>query len=614
MEKIQLEHSRSPEDDDNALRSFDFSFLEPTSTLLPIASSQAQSRAHTRQGSASRPSLSRRGSDATLNQAPITRKSSQITLAPLPDVFPENLGKALKHPTNLDGTSQGKESDLERALIPPIIPPSDSSESNQPQQPWKPPFGLPREIAFIAIISFSQLLTQAGLGMAIAPLQNIGRTFGNPSPGQLSWFAAGYSLTVGTFILIMGRLGDMYGHKKLFTLGWIWYALWSLVAGFSAFSHNQIFFDFSRAMQGIGPAALLPNALAIIGRTYPPGFRKDMAFALFGSTAPGGFVIGAVFASLLAERAWWPWAYWIMGITCLICGLVGVFVVPMDQEDEDKGDMSFDYLGAITGVTGLILFNIAWNQGPTVGWNEPYVLIFLCNGFWITILFLIIETKVSQPLIPLNGLSKQVGLVLACIACGWSSFGIWIYYLFQFSQLLRHNSALVSSAQMVPCAISGLCAAITTGILLGRVRAAYIMAFAMTCFCVGNILLATQPIGQTYWIQTFLAIVITPWGMDMSFPAATIILSNYVPRRHQGVAGSLVTTVVNYSISLGLGFAGTVQVNVDEGANPTLSLLKGFRGAWYMAIGLAGLGIMVACYFVYDGFGQKPEPASEEDS
>ena len=412
----------------------------------------------------------------------------------------------------------------------------------------------------------------------------------------------------------MGRLGDMFGHKKLFTLGWIWYALWSLVAGFSAFSHNQIFFDFSRAMQGIGPAALLPNALAIIGRTYPPGLRKDMAFALFGSTAPGGFVIGAVFASLLAERAWWPWAYWIMGITCLICGLVGVFVVPAGQEDEDKGDMSFDYLGAITGVTGLILFNIAWNQGPTVGWNEPYVLIFLCNGFWITILFLIIETKVSQPLIPLNGLSKQVGLVLACIACGWSSFGIWIYYLFQFSQLLRHNSALVSSAQMVPCAISGLCAAIMTGILLGRVRAAYIMVFAMTCFCVGNILLATQPIGQTYWIHTFLAIVITPWGMDMSFPAATVILSNYVPRKHQGVAGSLVTTVVNYSISLGLGFAGTVQVNVDEGATPTLSLLKGFRGAWYMAIGLAALGIMVACYFVYDGFGKKPELASEEDS
>ena len=611
MERIHLEHSRSPEEEDAALRSFDFSLLEPTSTRLPIPSSQAQSRADTRPGS---PSRTRRGSDVTLSQNPLTRRNSQITLAPPPDSLPELPGKASKSPVHPDGTLNDKESDVERALIPPTNPPSDSRQLDQPEQPWKPPFGLPREIAFVAIISFAQLLTQAGLGMAIAPLQNIGRTFGSPSPGDLSWFAAGYSLTVGTFILIMGRLGDMYGHKKLFEFGWMWYALWSLVAGFSAFSHNQIFFDFSRAMQGIGPAALLPNALAIIGRTYPPGLRKDMAFALFGSTAPGGFVIGAVFASLLTEKVWWPWAYWVMGITCLVCGVVGFFVVPQDHDDEDKGDMTFDYLGAITGVTGLILFNIAWNQGPSVGWNQPYVLIFLCNGFWITVLFLIIETKVSQPLIPLNGLSKQVGLVLACIACGWSSFGIWIYYLFQFSQLLRHNSPLVSSAQMVPCAISGLCAAITTGLLLGRVRAAYIMVFAMCCFCTGNVLLATQPIDQQYWIQTFLAIVITPWGMDMSFPAATIILSNYVPRKHQGVAGSLVTTVVNYSISIGLGLAGTVQVNVDQGDNPTQSLLKGFRGAWYMAIGLAGLGIIVASYFVYDGFGQKPELASEEDS
>lgn len=86
--------------------------------------------------------------------------------------------------------------------------------------------------------------------------------------------------------------------------------------------------------------------------------------------------------------------------------------------------------------------------------------------------------------------------------------------------------------------------------------------------------------------------------MDMSFPAGTIILSNAVPRRHQGIAGSLINTVVNYSISLGIGFAGTVEVHVNGGGGTKELRLKGYRGGWYMAIGLAGLGLFLAVVFL----------------
>lgn len=134
------------------------------------------------------------------------------------------------------------------------------------------PESLLREAAFVGVICGAQLMTQAGLGQSIAPLHIIGDSFGTRNPGQLSWFAAAYSLTVGTFILIAGRLGDVYGHKKFFIIGFFWYALWSLLAGFSVYS-NQIFFDCCRAFQGIGPALLLPNAIAILGRTYVPPHR-----------------------------------------------------------------------------------------------------------------------------------------------------------------------------------------------------------------------------------------------------------------------------------------------------------------------------------------------------
>ena len=121
------------------------------------------------------------------------------------------------------------------------------------------------------------------------------------------------------------------------------------------------------------------------------------------------------------------------------------------------------------------------------------------------------------------------------------------------------------------------------------------MLLSMIFFCAGNVLLAAMPAGQTYWAQMFVALVVMPWGMDMSFPSATIIMSNTMPREHQGMAASLVTTVVNYSISLGLGFAGTVQSRIDPNSE---NILAGYRAAWYLGIGLAGLGIIVALAFV----------------
>ncbi|KAH7049287.1 hypothetical protein B0J12DRAFT_574349 [Macrophomina phaseolina] len=466
---------------------------------------------------------------------------------------------------------------------------------------------LAKEALFVTVIASAQLMTQAGMSQSMAPLHIMAADYGNPSPGQLSWFTAAYSLTVGTFILIAGRLGDMYGHKPLFVLGWFWYGVWSLVAGLTVYTRSQIFLDVCRALQGVGPAILLPSSLAILGSTYPPGRRKEMVFSIYAATAPNGFIIGATFSGILAQFAWWPWTYWICALVCVGYGVLAWVVVPGDEEEEhDEADgprqkQTFDYLGAVTGVIGLVLFNVAWNQAPIVGWEEPYVIALLVLGVLFFIAFVVVEKKVAQPLVPISSLDAHVGFVLACMAFGWSSFGIWIYYFWQFTTLLQHNTPLNVVAQNVPCGISGACASLTVGFLLSRVRTAYLMLGAMCAFCVGNVILATLPVGRLYWEQAFWSVLITPWGMDMSFPAATIILSNHVPKRHQGIAASLVTTVVNYSISWGLGIAGTVEVHVNEGG---ANELAGYRGAWYSGIGLSGLGIIISLLFVLSSYRQ----------
>lgn len=120
---------------------------------------------------------------------------------------------------------------------------------------------------------------------------------------------------------------------------------------------------------------------------------------------------------------------------------------------------------------------------------------------------------------------------------------------------------------------------------------------SMTAFTLGNILTVIAPVHQTDWALTFVCLLVIPWGMDMSFPAATLMLSNSVERKHQGIAASLVTTVVNYSISLSLGFAGTVEVHVNNGGTTPEDVLRGYRGALYFATGLGALGIVLSVVF-----------------
>ncbi|KAK8161789.1 YOR378W-like protein [Phyllosticta citrichinensis] len=478
-------------------------------------------------------------------------------------------------------------------------------------QSTKPPMGLAHEIAFVVLASSAQLFTQAALAESIAPLNIMSKDFGHPSPGQQSWFTAAHSLTVGTFILIAGRLGDMFGHKKLFVFGWFWFSFWSLISGFTVYSHSQIFLDISRALQGIGPAVLLPSSLALLGQAYPPGRRKEMVFSFFGATAPNGFTLGAVFSGIMAQLAWWPWTFWLMAIFCCVNGVLALFIIPNYFHQDDTASQkdtkqSFDWKGAVTGVLGLVLFNIAWNQAPIVGWSEPYIIVLLILGVLIFVAFLFIECRVDQPLVPVASFDSHVCFVLMCMALGWSSFGIWLYYIWQFTVNLQQNTPLNVAAQLAPTCVAGICAAFTVSKLLSKVPTSFIMMCAMIAFCIGNIIFAVLPVGRLYWKQLFWATLITPWGMDMSFPAATIILSNHVPRRHQGIAASLVTTVVNYSISWGLGIAGTVEVNVNNGGLTDADTLKGYRGAWYAGIGLSGLGAVVALTFIVSSLRHRP--------
>lgn len=484
-------------------------------------------------------------------------------------------------------------------------------------------------------LCFAQLLTQAGLGQSVAPLHYIGDSFGVTTPGLLSWYPAGFSLTVGTFILPAGRLGDVFGPKRLLLIGWAWYSLWSLLAGLAIYTTNS-FFIIARVFQGIGPALLLPNAVAVLGRIYKRGRRREIVFSLFGATAPSGFLVAAVFASILTDRVSWSWAYYLMAITCALLVVATWAFVPDDDEPaqaqasggdghlegekriedeeresggedgEDGGRVSInessdpiwqriDGAGALLAVLGLVLVNVPINQAPISGWSDPWVGTLLGVGVLFLVAFVLYEMHwAKHPLAPLASLTRNSIYVLGCLALGWSSFGIWIYYLWQILERLRRQPILLVAAQVAPASVSGFLAAICSGLLMGRIGPSPVMLIAMLAFMTGNILVATMPVDQTYWAQAFVSFIVAPWGMDLSFPSASIVLSYSVPRHHQGAVASMVSTVINYSISIGLGLAGTIEVHQNRGGTDEL---KGFRAALYLAIGLAGAGATIASVF-----------------
>ncbi|KAH8881482.1 hypothetical protein GQ53DRAFT_754311 [Thozetella sp. PMI_491] len=415
-------------------------------------------------------------------------------------------------------------------------------------------------------------------------------------------------------------------------LGWAWFSVWSLACGFCGPSDLVMFSTF-RGFQGIGPALLIPNAIALIGRTFPVGLKRNLAFACFGACGPTGAAVGAIFAALVAQTISWHWCFWLLSMTCAALIPLSYFLVPHDQPAEalansnpppPVSDLSpstvpprFDWPGAVTGVAGLLLVNLALNQAPLDGWNTPYIGALLVIGVIFLCVFSYVEVfYASHPLIPLRGLQRNALLALACVFAGWSSHGIWVYYLFIFLEHLRRHSALLTSFEMCPVAVTGVFFAFSTVWMLQRIPVSWVMFMAMFFFVLGSLLIAVTPLNQIYWGTTFVSIALMPGAMNLSFPAATILLSSALPKEKQGIAASLVATMVNYSISCGLGLAGSLHKSTlmratanagFTGPAPPLSQsndelvairLVGLRAAYWFSVALGGVGLCIATLFI----------------
>ncbi|GFF51660.1 uncharacterized MFS-type transporter C1683.03c [Aspergillus udagawae] len=455
-----------------------------------------------------------------------------------------------------------------------------------------------QEAVFILVIGLSQLFSVGGLGNAAFSVQEISLSLNTTSNGQMSWFLAAYSLCGGVSVLVTGRLGDHFGHKYVFLFGWMWMALWSLVSGFAK---DIVLFDIARGMTGIGNGALVPNSFALLARAFPPfSVKKNIAFAFLGFCAPSGYIFGGLIGAAFAEKLTWRWGFWFWAIGCLVLGVVTYFIVPHSVGSPIPGlsIKQFDFIGTILGVSGPILFSFAWNQASVVGWQEPYVYALLIVGIFLIVLFVLSQSRVQAPVLP-NTLWTRKGFspVVAAMWFGWMSFGIFLYYTTIYILTVHRAQPLTAVAQMVPLVIGGLFATASVGLFIAKVPAQYIFGVSMFSFLIGNLLMSFANYSPVYWAFIFPACLLVVGGPDLSFASSGILISNAVLPEEQGVAGSFVSTVVQYSISIGLGIAATLEAHVNNGGK---DIVRGYRGALWLGIGFAAVAFVIVLFFVRD--------------
>ncbi|PWY95324.1 MFS general substrate transporter [Aspergillus sclerotioniger CBS 115572] len=386
-------------------------------------------------------------------------------------------------------------------------------------------------------------------------------------PGQANWMAAAYSLPQSAFVLITGRLGAIYGHQRLLLLGSFTITIFSLC---NAFCNTYVSFVAARALTGIGGGIIMPNAVATLTIMVPPGKARNITLAIFTATPPVGALVGALLVGAFLQYAEWKWHFIL--IACLgVPVLAGLFFVLPHEEPVDKGGKA-DLIGAFLGLSGLLLFNIAWNQAPSGGWQTPYIIVIL----------ILSSRFADEPIMPLAVfIAPSFNALIFVVLFIYMSVGISLWYMVAWQQLIRGWTVLHVAIGWIPYGIGASIAVTLAAWLITVLEAQYILSLGCLTSIVACVLLATMPEQQIYWAQVFPATVIGSLCPDFVYVAAQIIASNSVGKREQGIASSLIGTLNLYGNSLGLGFDGTIEVQI---ANSTNSEATGIRaGLWFGA-------------------------------
>jgi len=448
------------------------------------------------------------------------------------------------------------------------------------------------EISFVFSIVMSQFLTEFFVAGFTVILPTLIRELDIPQAASV-WPATAFSLVIATTLLIFGRLGDMWGGYPIFLAGLAWLLIWSIVAGFSV---NPLMLNLCRALQGLGSAAFLPTGVMLMGSLYRPGPRKNLVFAIYGTSAVFGFFGGITVAGIVGQFLRWGFYFWIGGILTAVTLLASIFSIPRSPRSEEKmsrASIKMDYPGAFMIILGLTLtvFAITQSAHAPSGWKTPYIPVCLAVGILAVFSAAYIEAYVSpHPLLPASvfKVPSMTPLLLA-LSLLYGTWGIFSVYGTLYFQNIMDASPLQVVAWYVPLGVAGLLISILEGYILHLVPGKILLVISGLGAVGAQLLLALIPIGGSYWAWIFPATILSTIGIDISTVLMTVFMTTTFPSSQQGLAGGVINSALQLGIAVCLGLTDIIQsATVEE-----VGLGKSYKNTFWFGVGAGAVGLLL---------------------
>jgi MFS family permease len=445
-------------------------------------------------------------------------------------------------------------------------------------------------VVLVVLCAADFLVVLDGLVVAVA-LPSIQRALGM-APAALQWVVTAYLLTFGGFLLVGGRMGDLYGRRRVLLAG---LALFGTGAGVGGVAGGAGLLVAGRAVQGLGAALMAPTALALLVAAFPDARQQMRALGWWSAAGSVGIPAGALLGGLLTAGPGWRWVLLVNAPAALLAAVGTRWAVGEDREC--PGRRRLDLSGAVLATAGLALLVLALARTERLpaGGSAAEVLLPLLAGLALLGAFARVERRSATPLVPPGSLAAPgfptAALVGAALPVG---LGAVLFVGTLRMQDVLGWSAVETGSAYLGLALPVVAASPVASWLVGRAgnRAVAVLGFGLQV--AGLLVLAVAPADAAFLPDLLTGFVLVGAGAPLAFVPTTAIATGLLGDR-TGLASGLFTTAQQIGNAVALSLLVTVaavqtRARLDEGAATTAALAWGHRAGFLVAAAVVLLG------------------------
>jgi EmrB/QacA subfamily drug resistance transporter len=423
-----------------------------------------------------------------------------------------------------------------------------------PTRPVPCPKDVSRAVLIATILASSMVfIDSSAVNVALPTIQ---RELG-ASAAQAQWVVESYALFLAALLLVGGMLGDRFGRKRIFVLGTVLFAATSVWCGLSPTIEMLI---VARAAQGVAAALLTPASLAIISAAFTDETERGRAIGTWSGFTAITAALGPVLGGWLVENASWRWVFFINLPLAVVVVAVALRGVP-ESRDEEAGRL--DVIGAVLATIGLGALVFGLIEGPVRGWGNPVVLASLVIGVAGLIGFLVAETRVPSPMMPLALFRSRTfsGANLLTFLL-YGAFGGALFWLpFNLIQVQGYT-ATEAGAALLPAILIIFALSRWTGALIGRYGARLPLTIGPSIAALAFLLFALPGTEGSYWTTFFPAAVVLGIGIAITVPPLTTAVMSAVPQQQAGTASGINNAVARTAGLIAIAVFGVIVTTV----------------------------------------------------